>query len=106
MLACTIVIGQRVSRATVFNALDDLTAAGIVMRAVAGPGAVRYELATQAHHHFVCSRCGAVADVPQTSTPALAITPTGIEGVVEDTQVVYRGVCASCLVVSEAAGDT
>jgi len=88
--------GASVSRATVFNALDDLTDARLVMRAGAGPGAARYEAATELHHHFVCRECGSVADVP-CHGPATCLDPADIDGVVEESQVVFRGICRSCL---------
>jgi Fur family transcriptional regulator, peroxide stress response regulator len=86
-----------VSRATVFNALADLTSNGLVMRADTGPGAARYEVATTGHHHFVCNRCGRVADVPMTLDAPESPEPTGIDGRVDDTHVLYRGVCSECL---------
>lgn len=86
-----------ISRATVFNALDDLTRVGIVMIADAGPGATRYEPATTWHHHFVCGSCGVIADVACTDDSEMCLTPRHIDGVVEDVQVIFRGTCASCL---------
>jgi len=86
-----------VSRATVFNVLDDLTRVGLVMVADAGSGATRYELATQWHHHFVCEVCGAIADVPCTDGSELCIAPVGIEGVVNEVQVIFRGTCGDCI---------
>lgn len=90
-----------VSRATVFNALDDLTKVGIVMIADAGPGATRYEPAASWHHHFVCVSCGAIADVTCTDSSEICLTPSNIDGIVEDVQVIFRGTCTSCL---ETAG--
>jgi len=89
-------MGVSVSRATVFNALDDLTDAGLVMRAGAGPGAARYEAAAELHHHFVCRECGSVSDVP-CHGPATCLDPADIDGVVEDSQVIFQGICRSCL---------
>jgi Fe2+ or Zn2+ uptake regulation protein len=89
--------GNRVSRATVFNAVDDLTAASLVMRADAGPGAARYEAAAAAHHHFICNRCGKVLDVAVAGPTTVATPLPGVPGRVDDTQIIYRGVCSSCL---------
>jgi Fe2+ or Zn2+ uptake regulation protein len=88
--------GGSVSRATVFNALDDLTVAGLVMRADAGPGATRYEAASVAHDHFVCARCGTVVDVPASNVVRPARPPGGFGGRVDSVQVIYRGVCEAC----------
>ena len=89
--------GASVSRATVFNALDDLAAAGLVMRADAGPGAVRYERSADFHHHFVCKECGVVSDVPCADSLSLCLEPGRVKGRVDHAQVVFRGVCESCL---------
>jgi Fe2+ or Zn2+ uptake regulation protein len=96
VLTAIIAAGGRVSRATVFNALDDLTAAGLVMHADAGPGAVRYEAATAAHDHFVCARCGKVIDVPSDNVARPAHPPPGFDGRVDGVQIIYRGVCSAC----------
>lgn len=89
--------GVDISRATVFNALDDLTRAGIVMVADAGPGATRYEPATSWHHHFVCGSCGEIADVACADASELCLTPKNVVGVVDEVQVIFRGTCAECL---------
>ena len=96
MLAGIIDAGGSVSRATVFNALDDLTAAGLVMHADAGPGAVRYEAATAAHDHFICDRCGKVIDVVAGNVARPAHPPQGLGGRVDSAQIIYRGVCDAC----------
>ena len=89
--------GTMVSRATVFNALDDLTRADLVMVADAGPGATRYESADAWHHHFVCSSCGAISDVACPDDSPLCVDSTGVEGEVDDVQVIFRGTCPTCL---------
>ena len=88
--------GASVARASVFNVLDDFASTGIVTVASAGPGAARYEIADGHHDHFVCRICGTIQDVPRT-TAAAGLTSTTYAGRVEDTHVVYRGTCASCL---------
>ena len=93
--------GSSVARASVFNVLDDFASRGIVTVASAGPGAARYEVADGRHDHFVCRICGAIQDVPRTAEADGLSFETGI-GRVEDTHVVYRGVCTSC--VADEAG--
>ncbi len=90
-----------VARATVFNALGDLANAGLVMVADAGPGAARYEVATLNHHHFVCTICGSITDVPCAENDAGCVEPTAVDGSVFEVQVIYRGVCSSCSVVED-----
>lgn len=88
--------GEAVSRASVFNALRDLAAAGLVMVADTGPGPARYEVARDWHHHFVCTRCGAVTDVPCVAG-AKPCLEAGVPGArIDEAQVIFRGVCAAC----------
>ena len=89
--------GVTVARATVFNVLGDLATAGLVVVADAGPGAARYEVATHDHHHFVCTVCGSIADVPCVTDDAGCIEPAAVDGTVTEVQVIYRGVCSSCV---------
>jgi Fur family ferric uptake transcriptional regulator len=84
-------------RTSVYNSLAVLSDVGIALRADVGPGAVVYEIADTWHHHFVCRRCGGIADVPCVvgESPCLA---AGEEfGRVEEAQVIFRGLCANCL---------
>ena len=89
--------GTALPRSTVFNVRDDLVAAGLVLRADVGPGPSRYESAgTRApHHHFVCRRCGAIDDVP--ATTSLGGLTEEVDGhLVESIEVVFRGLCRRC----------
>jgi len=88
-------MGTPISRATAFNALNDMAAAGLLLRVDTGSGPARYEPRTTAHHHFVCKTCNEVIDVP-CSGPSPCPEPARIDGVVEDTQVIYRGTCSRC----------
>ncbi|MQA93952.1 MAG: transcriptional repressor [Streptosporangiales bacterium] len=86
----------RLPRTSVYNALAALSSAGLVNYADIGPGAAVYETAGEWHHHFVCRRCGAVLDVPCAAGGKPCLTPDIEVGVVEEAQVIFRGVCADC----------
>ena len=88
--------GRRLSRASIYNVLDDLTRADLVMRADRGPGAAIYEVADTWHHHFVCRECGAVIDVPCVvgSKPCLDADIPG--AVIDEAQIIFRGRCPAC----------
>lgn len=86
----------KLPRTSVYNALAALTRAGLVNYADIGPGAVVYEPAGEWHHHFVCRRCGAVLDVPCAAAARPCLTPDTKVGVVEEAQVIYRGLCTTC----------
>ena len=91
----------RPSRASVFNVLDDLTRADLVMRADRGPGAAIYEISETCHHHFVCRECGAVIDVPCVvgSKPCLDADIPG--AIIDEAQIIFRGLCPSCVAVTD-----
>ena len=88
--------GTPVPRATVFHVLGALERAGLVLVADAGPGRTLYEAATRRHHHLVCGTCGAVVDVPclRGEKPCLEPELPGVR--VDEAQVIFRGLCASC----------
>lgn len=84
-----------VSTQAVYDVLRALVGAGLV-RPVEVPGRARfYEARTaEGHHHAVCRRCGAVADV-EAATPAPR--PTGHSGyVLDDAVITYWGTCLAC----------
>ena len=89
--------GVTVSRTSVFNVLADLTSAGVVMVADAGPGSTRYEMNTGWHHHLVCRACGMIADVACAEEAKPCMTPNEDIGAVDEAQVIYRGTCKTCL---------
>lgn len=93
-------VGVTLPRTSVYNALTALADAGIVLRADVGPGAVVYEVAGRWHHHFVCRRCGAVADVPCVVGAAPCLSPGDGFGEVEEAQVIFRGLCPRCAAVA------
>jgi Fe2+ or Zn2+ uptake regulation protein len=84
-------------RASVYNALDALARSGLAMVADAGPGRTLYEAGTTWHHHAVCRRCGEVSDVACVVARKPCLRPVGEWGEVDEAQVIFRGVCASCL---------
>ena len=93
--------GDFLPRASVYNVLADLTAAGLLMCADLGPGRALYEVAERWHHHFVCRVCGKVLDVPcvRGEKPCLD-PPASLPGTVEEAQVLFRGVCGRCRTAS------
>ncbi len=85
-------------RATVYRALDALTATGIVTKALHPGAAVRYDIRAEPHHHLVCTRCEAIIDFTDTHLDALPVPDTSKLGFeVSDLQVQLRGICQDCL---------
>jgi hypothetical protein len=94
--------GYHHARTTVYNALDDLARAGLVRAAPVDAGALRYESAGPAHHHFVCRECGSIHNVPLSEDSQPHPMPA-IEGAeLDELDVVYRGRCPTCATTSRA----
>lgn len=88
--------GTPLPRTSVYNVVNDLSAAGLIMAADAGPGRALYEAGGEWHHHFVCRRCQGVIDVPCVNgqRPCLELSVPGVR--VEEAQVIFRGICEEC----------
>ncbi len=87
----------RASRATVYNNLHTLVAAGLVREfALEGSRSTRYDANTGRHHHFVCEACGRVEDVEGLALPGLPRRALPGGRVVRSYDVVFHGLCAVC----------
>jgi Fe2+ or Zn2+ uptake regulation protein len=82
-----------VSRATVYNALSEFVAAGL-LSAIEGTGPQLYDPNVAPHHHFRCRVCHRLVDVHPRDADRVALAEPGY--VVERTRVVFEGVCPSC----------
>jgi Fur family peroxide stress response transcriptional regulator len=96
----------RVSRATVYNTLKELTCAGLLREFPSEGSAARYDGNLNPHHHFVCDQCGAVEDVEWFDLPHPFDQSAGQSGLgghnIRSYDVVFRGTCRLCS--SQAAG--
>jgi Fe2+ or Zn2+ uptake regulation protein len=88
--------GQPLPRTSVYNVVEALRLAGVVMGADAGPGRALYEVATTRHHHFVCRVCADVIDVPCVVGHAPCLEAGGDAGTPDEAQVIFRGLCKAC----------
>lgn len=88
--------GSPIPRATVYHVLEALERAGLVLVADAGPGRALYESAADWHHHLVCRACGRIVDVPCLTDARPCLSPVLPGTVVEEAQVIFRGLCAVC----------
>jgi len=87
-----------ISRATVYNTVNELCAMGEVAE-IAGDGrAKRYDPNTaDPHQHLVCSSCGAIWDVHAQGPEALRLPARDRHGFsVTDVEITFRGVCPDC----------
>ncbi len=94
-----------VSHQAVYDVLRALTGAGLIQH-IQPPGSVaRYESRVgDNHHHIVCRSCGAIADVDCAVGTAPCLTASDDHGfVIEEAEVVYRGLCPGCAAKSSNA---
>lgn len=90
---------------TVYNVLHSLTEAGLVRRIEPAGSAGRYELRVgDNHHHIVCRRCDAIADVDCAAGAAPCLTPAHDAGYeIDEAEVVYWGRCPACVAATSAS---
>jgi Fe2+ or Zn2+ uptake regulation protein len=87
----------RVSRATVFRALESLVRLGLISKACHPGSSVRYDRRTDRHHHLVCMSCDRVIDISDARLDVLPVPDTRRLGfVVADFKVQLRGTCREC----------
>jgi Fe2+ or Zn2+ uptake regulation protein len=87
-----------VSLQAVYEALNALTATGLVRRIEPAGSPARFEgRVGDNHHHLVCRSCGAVADVDCAVGEAPCLTPADDRGfTLSEAEVIYWGLCAEC----------
>jgi Fur family transcriptional regulator, stress-responsive regulator len=87
-----------VSLQAVYDALNALTAAGLVRRIEPAGSPARYEgRLRDNHHHVVCRSCGSVADVDCAVGQAPCLTPSDDHGfAIDEAEVTYWGRCPDC----------
>ena len=87
-----------VSDQAVYDVLRALTAAGLLRRIQPSGSVARYESRVgDNHHHIVCRRCGAIADVDCAEGTAPCMTPPDHHGfAIDEAEVIYWGLCPDC----------
>ena len=87
------------STQAVYDNLSVLLAAGLVGRIQLAGQPARFEARVgDNHHHIVCRRCGATADVDCTIGAAPCLEPSHSHGfAVEEAVVTFWGTCPQCL---------
>lgn len=87
-----------VSRTTVYRSLDVLANLRLLNRVEHPGSSVRFDPNTDPHHHFLCSSCGALTDMPDSSLSGssnLTFVADDL-GVVDEISVLVRGRCHEC----------
>jgi Fe2+ or Zn2+ uptake regulation protein len=87
-----------VSLPTVYATLELLEELGHVRRVPASSGAVMFDSRTDEHDHFICRRCGAVADLESHTDRDRSLAAASALGAqANEAQVVVSGICSECL---------
>ncbi|HVX20489.1 MAG TPA: transcriptional repressor [Acidimicrobiales bacterium] len=86
-----------VALSTIYRNLDDLQALGVVVHSHLGHGPATYQLASAAHSHFICDRCGAMIEAPDELFGGLARTAKARLGfTIDPHHFAILGRCAGC----------
>jgi Fe2+ or Zn2+ uptake regulation protein len=89
---------SNMDRSTAYRVLADLTDAGLLTQVRFPDGVSRFEMQSVAHHHAVCTRCGATEDVPPALVAPLAraLSETLAFAVDAAEPLLVRGTCRRC----------
>jgi Fur family transcriptional regulator, stress-responsive regulator len=87
-----------ISTQALYDVLGALSRAGLVRRIEPAGSPARYEARVgDNHHHVVCRRCGAIADIDCVLGAAPCLAPSSAHGfAVDEAEVTFWGVCPSC----------
>ena len=97
---------QDVSISTVYRNLEELERLGVVVHSHLGHGPATYHLATAAHGHLVCEKCGAHVEVPDEFFGDLARrAAAGFGFEIDPRHFAVIGRCSACQADSEDFAD-
>lgn len=87
-----------ISRATVYNTVNEMCAMGEVAEVSGAGRAKRYDPnADLDHQHLVCERCGTIYDVDPGGTESLTLGSGELYGFrLTGVEITFRGVCPAC----------
>ncbi|GIH25206.1 transcriptional repressor [Acrocarpospora phusangensis] len=90
-----------ISLQAVYEALQALTAAGLVRRIEPAGSPARFEgRVGDNHHHVVCRSCGVVGDIDCAVGETPCLTASDAHGfVIDEAEVIYWGLCPDCSTV-------
>ncbi len=81
------------SKATVYNTLNLFLEKGLVSPMSVDHHEIRFDVVTEDHGHFVCSKCGRVYNFPYQASNKY----TGLDDFeIDDVEIVLKGLCKYC----------
>lgn len=84
------------SQATIYSSLQALREVGLVREVLLEEGVSRYDAKVSPHHHFYCSSCHGIHDIPWEAFPPLSLNSSAFPFEAESYEVTVRGVCDQC----------
>jgi Fur family peroxide stress response transcriptional regulator len=85
------------SLGTVYRTLELLQGHGLVTRLHTTDDTARFDAERGEHHHFICTACSRVFDVPEAALPRPSVEPAALGGFrVEACRIQLLGVCPDC----------
>jgi Fur family transcriptional regulator, ferric uptake regulator len=86
-----------VHMSTVYRNLEDLQRLGLVVHSHLGHGPATYQLASHAHSHFICEKCGTTIEAPDYLFRGLARTAKAKLGFsIDPRHFAILGRCSAC----------
>ena len=87
----------QISLATVYRNLDTMAQKGLIREVRFKSDRVNYDGVAEKHHHFHCSVCGRIFNIPDDIILNFEkITEKGVVDLIEDYSVMLKGVCVNC----------
>ena len=84
------------SQATIYTSLQVLRDVGLVQEVLLEEGVSRYDANMKKHHHFLCSKCGAIEDIPSNQFEPLNLSKLRSGLKAESYEIIVRGICDRC----------
>lgn len=93
---------------SVYNALSDFAAAGLVRRIQPAGQPMRFEARVDDnHHHLVCTGCGRIEDVDCVVGDAPCLHPSPLHGfALAQAEITFWGVCDACAALETPASPS
>lgn len=82
------------SKTTVYNTLKLLEGNNVILELTIDKKTAHYDGDTMPHSHFLCKKCGKIADIPLTPMAAEQYAP---DFFIDETEIYYKGYCNKCL---------
>ena len=95
-----------ISLDTVYRTLATLEKLGVISRVNVLPEPARFDANMEAHHHFLCTECGAIKDFSSSELDNFRI-PEEVQswGKVKSVRVELRSICKECLKLRNATAN-